>query len=255
MCRYTQTSESLQTFRPSMADAPAIDAARIKQVLQSSDPVEVRSMALSLGSMTQPNSPQESQLLQLQIMLWNRLARLDASAEQECCQTVGALWTRMNEPEKAVSQLQKALAMDANNPKTHSLLGDAMFQASNYPASIQSHERAIELLQQTNGADQDLATAYSKLGTVLESKGDFDQAIAILTKAKALVSETDETATIKAELHAKLGAMHDHLGQYALAVQELEQAIAIYTQMNGVDDPQVQELTFIMEMAASNAKE
>jgi tetratricopeptide (TPR) repeat protein len=246
----------------------SIDSARIKQVLQSTSVDEVRSMAQQIHDLTEPNSPQESQLLQLQIMLWNRVMRLDASKELECCQTIGALWTRMNEPEKALGQLQKALSLNVNDPRTHSLIGDAMFAGSIYPESIKAQERAIALYkQQTDVSERqrqlNLATAHSKLGSVLESKGDFEKAIATLTQAKELLScennetasDTHDMASIQAELHAKLGAMHDHLGQYAQAVQELEQAIAIYSNIKGADDPQVQELAFIMEMAANNAKD
>ncbi|GKY99185.1 hypothetical protein MPSEU_000873900 [Mayamaea pseudoterrestris] len=242
---------------------PVIDAAHIKQVLQSSDVSEVRTAAHSVRELTQPNSPEESKMLQLQIMLWNRIAKLDGGAELECCQTIGALWTRMNEPEKAIGQLSKGLALDANDPSTHSLIGDAMFQASNYPESIKAHQNAIELWKQRgSGSDgacnKNLATAYSKLGSVLESKGDFEQAIETLNLAKSLVSgegaDIVETQ-IRAELHAKLGTMHDHLGNYVQAAQELEQAICIYTKLKGEDDAQVQELAYMLEMAVNNAKE
>jgi tetratricopeptide (TPR) repeat protein len=239
--------------------AASIDAARIKEVLQSSDVAEIRETAHRLQELTQPNSPQEARLLQLQIMLWNRIARLDeAIHELECFQTVGALWTRMGEIDKAMGQLTKALALDSENALTHSLIGEAMFHASNYAPSIEAHEKSIELYQQQGGAkmNSNLAEAYSKLGTVLESKGDFKEAIETIYSGKTLIEleeATDDNLLVKAELLAKVGGIHDRLGEYQLAVTELEEATSILKKIKGDDDPQVQEIAFILEMARTNA--
>ena len=100
---------------------------------------------------------------------------------------LGGLFLEMNQPEKAVEPLQKAIEIASNDPKAHQQLGKAYFNLNDLPKALPELEKAAQLAPNNAPAHYILAQAYRKQGWQDKAKAEFDR----YTKLNAAHSVSD----------------------------------------------------------------
>jgi len=235
-----------------------MDTATAKQLLQSGSLEELQDAALQLDlddDEQQQDHDHQQQLVKLSILLHSKILSLlmeqagNKPEEQSATATVlGRLWMRLNDPQKARGQLQKAVVLDENNFCALLLLSDVQSSPEDAVTSI---EKAILILQREN-LTCECAEAYSKLAAISENQGNFQQGIAILEKAiQECCTSADDNLSSKATLYGNLGRLKETTGDYEGAVEALQVARSAYETMHGPQHPQTQEIAYLLEMAES----
>ena len=81
----------------------------------------------------------------------------------------GIILTEANRPHEAISQFQKALALDPGNPLLYLNLGIAQQRTGEYQAALDNFQRSIYF-------DNDLADAWGAMGLIYYELDQFDKA-------------------------------------------------------------------------------
>eukprot|EP00522_Entomoneis_paludosa_P013108 CAMPEP_0172450078 /NCGR_PEP_ID=MMETSP1065-20121228/8582_1 /TAXON_ID=265537 /ORGANISM="Amphiprora paludosa, Strain CCMP125" /LENGTH=241 /DNA_ID=CAMNT_0013201847 /DNA_START=225 /DNA_END=950 /DNA_ORIENTATION=- len=239
-----------------------IDTAQVKALLGSNDLDALQKgldeIASAESTFSQSSASQQEQLLKLQILLQSRILAVQQQQELPSNELVityrrlAILWMRSGETEKAVGQLQKALALSGDDPETLQLLARAHLNLSKYDLAIATQEKAIGILETTAASNADpLASAHVQLATVYEAKGEFQQAIALLQKASAMSDDTILSELVQAEIHGKLGIICEKIGEEKQAVESLTKAHDLYVKTKGESYYKTQEIAYLLDMASS----
>lgn len=107
---------------------------------------------------------------------------------------MGSLFLEINQPEKAVEYLQKALAIAPDDPKAHQQLGKAYFNLNNLPKALPELEKAVQLAPNNAPAHYILAQAYRKQGLQDKAKLEFDR-YAKLSATHSVADGASDTTT------------------------------------------------------------
>lgn len=229
----------------------ALDSARIKQLLQSTDTSDLHDAIEQLHSMSDSleDRRQQEQVCKVQILLYNRVLQVDPTdaMQVEALQKIAQLWLDMGEHDKAIGQLKRALQMDDKNTDTIQQLGDTYMYASNYGEATALHEQAIGLLE----TPTDRALALCRLAAVLEAHGEFDAAKTELATAQTLL-DTDDADSI-AFLFRQVGQLQYKLGEYGDAVDSLTKAHEALSKAKGDDHPKTKDVAYLLQMASNLA--
>lgn len=240
-----------------------MDTATAKELLQSDDVPKLRQAANSLQNYETDSSAEEEQILKLQLLIWNRILQLSASApdaeKAEVFVMSGNVWMRMGDNERASGQLQKALALQKSVGdciaivRTLQLLGQAAVNSSDYDAATEYHQKAIAELVDNNEQQSELALAYSQLASVFEVQSEFATALQWIDKATDIYDKvaSDKEDEIVAVVEAQRGTLQEKLGEYEKAVVSLSKAYDALLRTRGEDHPRTQEISFLLEMARS----
>ncbi|KAL7561245.1 hypothetical protein ACA910_004166 [Epithemia clementina (nom. ined.)] len=237
----------------------AISTAQVKELLQSSDINAIRDtldeIVRTESSYAESASKQE-QLLKLQIMLQSRILMLQQSqnaGKAELCATyrrVASLWMRSGETERAVGQLEKALALNAEDAETLQLKARALLNLAKYNDAVDTQEKAIELLEANGGSSDEIASGFFQLASIFEAKGEFQQAIALLKKCGERDCVADK---ILAEIYGKIGCLYEKIGEDQFAVEALTKAHELYVKTKGENHCKTQEIAYLLEMASTSS--
>lgn len=236
----------------------AINKAQVKELLQSSDINAIRNALEDIARMESSfaeNAAEQEQLLKLQIMFQSRilaLQQLKNVEAAELCATyrrVASLWLRSGETQRAVGQLEKAIALNAEDPETLQLQARAMLNLAKYDDAVSTQQKVIQLYEGKGGASNEVASALFLLASIFEGKGEFRQAIAHLKKS----SETNGVEEILlAEIYGKIGCIHEKLGEDQQAVEALTKAHGLYIKIKGENHSKTQEVAYLLELASTS---
>jgi len=126
---------------------------------------------------------------------------------------VGLTYLRMGEPNRAISEFNKALSCDPDWGAAYSSLGVAYEESGRLDEAIQNYAKAIHFAP-------DLGEAHNNLGAALAKAGRADMALAHLEKAVELRPDF-----VEARVH--LGGVLIQRGQPDKAVYELAEALRL----------------------------
>jgi tetratricopeptide (TPR) repeat protein len=125
----------------------------------------------------------------------------------------GLAYLNLDEYDKAIADLNKAIQLDPKSAPAHNALGVALDRQGKRDEALAEYRKAIEL-------DPNGAYAHSNLGIALRDQGKLEEAIAECRKAIAL----DPTF---APAHCGLGATLAKQGKLDEAIAECRKAIAL----------------------------
>lgn len=244
-----------------------IDTATAKQLLQSTDIVELEAAVVKYKEYCNGDNEEinnnvslQFQLLKLLLLLQNRILQLQTNAKAPASEQSGTYcgmaqcWMQMGDLEKCQGQVNKSLDLDGDNVQALLLQGEVQAAQAKYENAVASTQKAIRLLTAKKMQHVELlATAYSKLAAIYEMMGDFTDAVAVLQTS---IKECDSDplcrdATVTATLHGHLGTIQEKLGHYRDAVSSLTTAVQAYHVCLGAQHPKTQEMEFLLEMASS----
>jgi len=113
----------------------------------------------------------------------------------------------------SITELEAAVARNADDPRPWVLLGLAYWDRNDYPRALNAFERAVKVGPQS-------AEAHNWLGVALAEKADLPGAIAAFRKAVALDPQYGRAYT-------NLGSTLAQSGDYTEAVQVFQKALAL----------------------------
>jgi len=116
-------------------------------------------------------------------------------------------------PDQAVTEFQRALAINPRNSEAHENLGTSLCLEGRYDEGIKQFQEAVSI-------DPDDASAYTNLGLALEQKGQDKSAIEQLRTALAI----DPTSV---QAHYELGNVLARKGQANLAAEQFLDVLQI----------------------------
>jgi tetratricopeptide (TPR) repeat protein len=126
---------------------------------------------------------------------------------------------RLNRPQEAVAQLEKAASLGANDPKIHFQLGSAYVEMQSYDRAIASFEKGLGA--QPNLQDPLAVEAASTLGAVYFAKGDVEKAASQFQRVLA-AKPGAASATLG------MGKVHFSKGEVDQAIKLFEQVVATH---------------------------
>ena len=242
-----------------------MDTATAKALLQSTDIAKLQSSAEEVAGYETDDRGQEAQFLKLQLLLWNRVLQLQkaagASAPEQAAAlaSIGTVWMKMGDNDRAIGQLQKSLELQPTGPsavKSEQLLGQVYINSSEYDQAAEHFQRAIAELVSSGAPQDELALAYGQLASVFEAKSDFSDAVEWLEKACDAcekIPSADAKSSALAVIQAQRGTLHEKLGEYSKAVDSLTVALAALEETRGKDHSRTKEIAYLLEMASGLA--
>jgi tetratricopeptide (TPR) repeat protein len=250
-----------------------IDTATAKQLLQSSDVVELKSSIKSsrdylANEANSIDGLMQLQLIKLQVLLYNRLLQLqtaDQSTSQADIATTYAgiayCWNLMSDGEKCQGQLKKSLCCDRNCIEALLLQSELHSGQARFESAIEEIQKVIAIMKEKKDPPKyGLVEALLKMSSIREMMGNFDDAVMVLKDAIAEFKsgdtdtgndDTKEIRLIKIELYGRLGTIQDKLALYSDAIESLTVAVAELRKCHGDKHPKTQELAYILDMAIS----
>jgi len=125
----------------------------------------------------------------------------------------GVAFKRKGDTEKAVSELEQAVAKNDKHAQAWALLGNIYKQREDYPKAVEAYEKAAALLPKE-------AVLWSNLGMSYYRAQRADEALTALERACRLDPKN-------AEIHANLGAIRRQKGQAEKALVNLRWAVKL----------------------------
>lgn len=126
---------------------------------------------------------------------------------------LGALYVQAKRPAEAVEPIERAIALDPDNPTFYSHLGAAYGELGNHEQSLKHLRKAVQL-------DPNAATAHYNLGTALRNAEQIEPAIESFRRSAALDPKASET-------HFNLANALRDLKRYGEAETSYRAAIAL----------------------------
>ena len=136
-----------------------------------------------------------------------------APADPQLWNLRGVAWSQLDKPERAAADWRKAAELRPQDPEPHLNLGVDCIRRGKYDEAIQAFDEALK----RNPED---AAVHNNLGVVLERRGELDRAIVHYDKAIAIRSDYANAYSNRGHAHFRQG---DHHG----AIADCDQALAL----------------------------
>lgn len=133
---------------------------------------------------------------------------------------LGDAYISIQEPEKAIQTLEKALKLDPNHPEVISKIGKALVTTHNYDEAIQYYENAIKRNSSNTDFQNDLAHLFMKLRRYEDAEGVLARAMIQLQQNPNDAPST--TKLVKALI--LLSEIHERNKNHQLAIETLQKA-------------------------------
>jgi tetratricopeptide (TPR) repeat protein len=136
---------------------------------------------------------------------------------------LGHLYQQLRLSGKAEASLRAALALDADLPAVHSMLGNVLYEVGDYERAADAYRSAVRLDPRDHGSLNNLAWVYAVTGEHL------DEAIRLSTRSLRLAPDSPTYLDTLAELYYKKQ-------DYAKATELIQIAISLKPR-----DPQLRD--------------
>jgi tetratricopeptide (TPR) repeat protein len=114
--------------------------------------------------------------------------------------------------DEAITQFQKALAINPNDEKAHNNLGNILLQMGRVDEAILHFQKALQI-------SPDLAAAHLNLGNALMIKGRVDEAIAHFQHVLQIKSDNADARNNLGNLLLKMGRVNEAITQFQQALK------------------------------------
>jgi protein O-mannosyl-transferase len=119
-----------------------------------------------------------------------------------------------------ISLNQNAVAVDPQNPLSHSSLAAAYFSRRNFQEAKLHAQRALDI-------DPNCIDAYLQLSVLAHSEGKIDSGIQYLEQAKARVPEGHQKRGYLSKIYMKLGFLYNEKKDYKKAEENLQRTVEL----------------------------
>ncbi len=124
---------------------------------------------------------------------------------------LGAIHNFNGEPDAAIADFNRALALDPNNARAYAGVGDAHAHMGDHLRAIADYKKSIAL-------DASQAMTFYDLGNAYAAIGDFNAAVAAYGKANELDPSDASFFMLRGDAHAALRAYRPALVDYARGI-------------------------------------